>query len=173
MFSKVFLIGMMGAGKSSVGKKLSEMIDCDYIDMDTIINSSNLINNYSIEEFRKLEKHEISKIDLINKNIIISTGGGVVIESENRKIIKKYYSIYLEASIENLIYRVSKDSLYRPLIQSYKDSEVDKDIFKKIFTKRKLKYSTLADIIINTDNKKIDYISQIIKDHLIKNEIIN
>lgn len=173
MISKIFLIGMMGAGKTSVGKKISKMINYEHIDIDTRINSEDIITNNSIEEFRKLEKKEILKIKSLKKNLIISTGGGIILKSENRKIIKKYYSIYLEASIENLISRISKDNSYRPLIQSSRNSKVDKDIFKKLFIKRKVKYHSVADIIFNTDNIDIDCISKKIKEHLIKNEIIS
>ena len=173
MITKFFLIGMMGAGKSSIGLKLSQIIKMPFLDIDNLIDSSNYIINNTIEKFRELEEREISKIDLIDDNLIISIGGGAISSSLNRKIIKKYYCIYLKTSLNILINRVSNQDASRPLIQSKKNGNIDIDLFEDLFNSREKIYSNLANFIIKTDNKSVDEISQLIKNQVIKNEIIN
>mgnify|MGYP006151790797 CR=1 FL=1 len=170
---KFFLIGMMGAGKSSIGLKLSQITKIPFLDIDNLIDSSNYIINNSIKKFRELEERKISKIDLIDDNLIISVGGGAILSPLNRKIIKKYYCIYLKTSLNILINRVSNQDVFRPLIQSKKNGNIDMHTFEDLFNSREKLYSNLANFIIKTDNKSVDELSQLIKNQLIKNEIIN
>ena len=82
-YRKVFLIGMMATGKSTIGKILSNDINFKYIDTDTEIGASTFINDNSITQFRNKENEEIQRIEHLNNNYIISTGGGVIDKQEN------------------------------------------------------------------------------------------
>ena len=173
MNTKIFLIGMMGSGKSSIGLQLSRISKIPLLDIDDLIDSSNYIINNTIQKFREVEEDKISKIDSMDDNLIISIGGGAILSSLNRKIIKKYYCIYLETSIEILIKRISNQDVFRPLIQSKKNGNINMNTFKDLFNSRENLYNNLANFIIKTDNKSIDELSELIKNQLIKNEIIN
>ena len=173
MNTKIFLIGMMGSGKSSIGLQLSRISKIPLLDIDDLIDSSNYIINNTIQKFREVEEDKISKIDSMDDNLIISIGGGAISSPLNRKIIKKYYCIYLETSIEILINRISNQDAFRPLIQSKKNGNINMNTFKDLFNSRENLYNNLANFIIKTDNKSIDELSQLIKNQLIKNEIIN
>ena len=173
MNKKVFLIGMMGAGKTSIGLALSKIVEMSFLDVDQLIDSDNFILKNGIEKFRKIEEKEILKIDNFNKDLIVSIGGGAILSSLNQEIIKKNYCVYLEASIRTLIDRVSKQDVFRPLIQSKRNGQVNIDTFTDLFNDRVKIYHDIADLVINTNNQTIADSAQIIKERLIKNEIIN
>ena len=97
MKKKVFLVGMMGAGKTSIGLELSKIIEMPFLDVDHLIDSGDYILKNGIEEFRNIEEKEILKIDNLNQDLIISVGGGAILSSLNKEIMKKNYCIYLEA----------------------------------------------------------------------------
>ena len=171
--NKFFLIGMMGSGKTSVGLKLSQIIKYSYIDIDSIIDSSNYIIKKSIDSFRVKEEIEFSKINRSKDNIVVSIGGGAILSSYNKKIIKKYHCIYLNTSLDILINRVSNDGEFRPLIQAKKNDCININIFKNLYNEREAIYSKLADYIVCTNDKNIEEVSTNIKNYLIKNEFIN
>ena len=173
MNKKVFLIGMMGAGKTSIGLALSKIVGMSFLDVDHLIGSDNYILKNGIEEFRNIEEKELLKIDSLNKDLIISVGGGAILSSLNKEIMKKNYCIYLEASMHILIDRVSNQDTFRPLIQSQRNGHINIDVFTKLFNDRVQIYYDIADLVINTNNHTIVDSAQIIKEKLIKNEIIN
>ena len=94
MIEKVFIIGMMGVGKSSVGFKLSNESDIKFIDIDDRLNIKSITNNNSDYEFRQQEYEEILKCSKLNEKLIISTGGGCVVNENSRSIIKNFFCIY-------------------------------------------------------------------------------
>ena len=173
MKKKVFLVGMMGAGKTSIGLELSKIIEMPFLDVDHLIDSGDYILKNGIEEFRNIEEKEILKIDNLNQDLIISVGGGAILSSLNKEIMKKNYCIYLEASMYVLIDRVSNQDVFRPLIQSKRNGRINIDVFSDLFNDRDQIYHDISDLVINTDNQSIVGVSNIIKEKLIKNEIIN
>ncbi len=173
MKKKVFLVGMMGAGKTSIGLELSKIIEMPFLDVDHLIDSGDYILKNGIEEFRNIEEKEILKIDNLNQDLIISVGGGAILSSLNKEIMKKNYCIYLEASMHVLIDRVSNQDVFRPLIQSKRNGRINIDVFSDLFNDRDQIYHDISDLVINTNNQSIVGVSNIIKEKLIKNEIIN
>jgi len=113
--------GMMGSGKSLIGKKFAKIIDFNFIDTDSFIEkkTGKSINQIFSESgeifFRELEENYISKI-LQKKNYVFSLGGGVMNNVNLRNIIKKNsYNIYLEVEI-NILSKRLEYSKNRPLI---------------------------------------------------------
>jgi shikimate kinase len=165
---KIFLIGMMGCGKSVIGKKLSELINIPCFDIDSIIESNenmsiNDIFSYRGEDyFRKIEGIRLKSI---NNNAVVSCGGGIIIDPLNRKYLKKNgLTIYLKTSLSTLELRL-KGQDNRPLI----DTKNIVGSLSEIYDYRKKFYEDSSDLIIETDNKSIDNICTIILDQL-KNE---
>lgn len=152
--NNIILVGMMGAGKTTVGKELLNVLkDYTLIDMDFEIENrekmkiSEIFEKYGEKHFRELETNLLKELRQ-NKNQIISTGGGVFEKEENRNILKETGTVfYLKASPEKLFDRI-KSQTHRPLLQQ--GFGVEK--VKSILDTREANYSK-ADIIINTENE--------------------
>ena len=152
--NNIILLGMMGAGKSFIGKALIEycptytLIDTDIlIEHNSKMKISEIFENFSEKYFRDLETKTITEL-CKNNNQIISLGGGTFERDVNRKILKDCgFTIYLKASAEVLFDRI-KNETHRPLLKQ--GFGVDK--IKEILNKRICNYEQ-ADIIIDTENK--------------------
>ncbi len=152
----IVLIGMPTCGKSTIGKFLSEDIDREFIDTDSIIEekekmkTGDYINKYGENEFRNLEEKVIREVSE-KKGVIISTGGGVILREENVINLKKNgYLFFINKSIEKL--EASPD---RPLTKT-----IDK--LKQIYEERLPIYKKSANYIID-GNKEIKDIANSIK----------
>ncbi|WP_296645068.1 shikimate kinase [Romboutsia sp. 13368] len=163
---RVILIGFMGVGKTSVGKKLAKNLNIDFIDTDCEIEKTtnktitSIFEEYGEKHFRKLENNVLKNLVQSNDKII-STGGGIIVSKENCEILKKEEKvIFLDASTETIIQHLSKEVCKRPLL---KDS---KNLYKKIddlMSTRYEKYKEVCDITIDVNGKNIDeVVSQIL-----------
>jgi len=161
MKSNIALIGMMGSGKTTVGKVLSKLLpDFKYIDVDEEIEKSSgkkiseIFLKFGEAHFRILESEKIEKI-LKNKKQIISAGGGLFEKEENRKLLLENATvIYLETSSQEIFSRI-KNEFHRPLLK--KNFSVER--INEILSKRDVNYRK-ADIIIKTDNKNPERIAK-------------
>jgi len=144
---------MMGSGKSIIGKQFAKLINFNFIDTDSLIEekTGKSINEIFLKSgeahFRKLEENIIGNI-LNKKNYVFSLGGGVMINKNLRKIIKKNsFNIYLEVDIDILSNRLVK-SKNRPLINN-------QNIKKKLFELRnkREKFYKKANLIVNNEKK--------------------
>ena len=144
------LVGLMGAGKSSVGKKLSDFLNVGFIDADQEIENAAGMNIVEIFEkfgeqyFRDGEKKVISRL-ILQRPQVLSTGGGAFISKEIREIIKIHgYSIWLQADLETLWSRVSVKGS-RPLL----NKKYPKKELKKLIIERNPIYN-IADITVES-----------------------
>ena len=153
----IILVGPMGSGKTTVGRKLSESLKKDFYDSDhEIINRTGVSIDHIFEiegesGFRERET-EILKNLCSMQNIIIATGGGVVLSLENRDLMKvSAMVIYLSSSIEQILRRTSK-SKTRPLLERSKDR---RKTISDIIEAREGFYQDVASVTINTNGKKL------------------
>ncbi|WP_044747838.1 shikimate kinase [Bacillus alveayuensis] len=164
----IFLTGFMGAGKTSVGRQLAERLGVSVVDTDELIEQKvgKSINEIFAEEgeavFRKYERELLQTLPL--ENIVITTGGGMVIQKENRDWMKKHgIVIYLHCEPEEILRRLASDET-RPLLQQRNKQEQ----IKRLLTER-LPYYEEAHFMINTTNKTIaeivDEIVTMLKQH--------
>ncbi len=152
MISHIFIIGMMGSGKSTIAPLLSKELKIPFTDTDkdleNILNLDikKIFNQLSEEKFRELESAYF--LEHIKKSsTIYATGGGIVMIKKNRHILKSTgNTIYLNASIETLNNRLVNDQKKRPLFNN-------KNSLKVILNERKRYYNDCADITINIDEK--------------------
>tara|TARA_X000000368_G_scaffold262528_1_gene207824 strand:+ start:2664 stop:3179 length:516 start_codon:yes stop_codon:yes gene_type:complete len=157
------LTGMMGSGKSTIGKHLSEQLKMHYADIDDIIEKKLSISISEIFEkkgedfFRKIETEESIKI-IEKSNYIIALGGGAFMNNKIREVIKKNsVSVWLDLDI-NLIYKRTNDIKKRPLLKNMSLEDLN-----SLNKKREPIYS-LADIKINCNSKnKNEIVNEIIK----------
>ena len=144
----------MGSGKTSAAKRLSAKLNKEFIDTDLeISNITGVDINYIFDiegeaGFRKREE-AILKECVLKNNMVLSTGGGIVLSGGNRRLLKTHgVVIYLETSIDSQESRTSLTN-NRPLLQN---TEHKKTLQELMLTRGPL-YEEIADIIINTDNK--------------------
>ena len=161
-----YLIGMMGSGKSTVGKLLAKKLETAFLDLDHYIEVKNnkSINDIFKEKgenyFRQLETNALSEIK--GSKIVVACGGGIILNHENRKKISSNGKVvFLKASISSLIKRLlsNKD---RPLLN---DKNIGNELIK-IWNERKNYYNETAEITINTDGYTPENISSLIIENL-------
>ena len=142
MVKNLTLTGMMGVGKSSIGKNLAKKLNYNFVDIDKIIEKKegspiNLIfKNKSESYFRKIE-NDITLSELKKKNSVISLGGGAFLNNSIRKVVKQLStSFWLDVPVEELVRRLKK-SAQRPLLLNKNLNET----VKKIYYERKKVYN--------------------------------
>jgi len=155
----IFLIGPMGAGKTTIGRQLAKKLSSQFYDSDYEIEQRTgadipLIFELEGEEgFRKRETQVLAELVLLN-NIILSTGGGSVLSPVNRKALEDNGTIiYLKSTAEKLFKRTAEDKR-RPLLQA----EDRLGQIKKILSEREPYYLSMADEIIDTHDLGIKQI---------------
>ena len=142
MEKNLTLTGMMGVGKTTIGKRLAKKLSYDFVDIDKIIEKqeresiSSIFRNKGEDYFRKIEK-QLTIMELKKNNSVISLGGGAFLNSTIRQYSKKHsISFWLDVPIETLLKRLKK-SKNRPVLGKDKaDSSI-----KKIYFKRKKFYN--------------------------------
>ena len=148
----IALIGMMGSGKSTIGRLLAEKLNLKFIDTDEeIIKLSNcsinkIFETQGEEAFRTIETIVLSKALKLD-NQIIATGGGIIKKEENRSLLKEATTIYLKTD-KNAIFERVKNDTSRPLL----NAENLSNTIEKILSEREYLYEQ-SKITVNTTNK--------------------
>jgi len=155
----IFLVGPMGAGKSTTGRQLAKTLSKQFVDSDREIEVSTgadipLIFELEGEEgFRKRESAMLEKLTEQN-NIVLATGGGAVLSKENRGILmSRGFVIYLNAPVEYLVQRTARDR-NRPLLET----ENPEERLIELMTERGPLYNQLADLVVSTDSRSARYV---------------
>ncbi|WP_428241376.1 shikimate kinase AroK [Gynuella sp.] len=150
----IYLIGPMGAGKSTIGRLLSEEFNLPFIDSDKIIEEragADIPWIFDLEGEEGFRRRELSVIEDLTQleSVILATGGGAILKEENRRNLRsRGVVIYLKASVRQQIERTEKDR-NRPLLQTDNREEV----LRKLVTARSPLYDETADIVVDTDHK--------------------
>ena len=158
----LILCGMMGAGKTTIGIKIAEITGRRWYDTDGVIvdkhgKISDIFEYYGEAHFRKLETQVIKELSEMD-NLIISTGGGLVLKSENNVLLKKNGKIvFLRASHETLAQRLHVDGT-RPLLQT--STESIRDRLSRLMKERMPVYEHVADYTVDVDGKTPEQIAQ-------------
>ena len=161
----IFLIGFMGAGKSTISAALQEIFAMEVVEMDQIIAKRNgmsiseIFETYGEPYFRNEETQLLVDIQS-KKNVIVSCGGGVPMREVNVEAMRKSGKIVLlKAKPETILNRV-KESHDRPLLENNKNV----DFIANLMEQRRAKYEAAADIVIETDGKSaVEICEEIIK----------
>ena len=150
---RVFLIGPMGAGKTTIGKYLAQRLNLDFADTDSEIEKRTgadipwIFDVEGEEGFRNREQQVVEEMTLWD-NVLLATGGGVVVRPENRRVLAaRGFVIYLHASVEEQVRRTHRDRR-RPLLQKGDPEEV----LRALMIQRDEHYREIADHVINTDD---------------------
>ena len=160
----IYLIGMMGSGKSTVGKTLSEKMHKPFIDLDSEIekgtgkNISEIFDTDGEEQFRKMETKQLKQYS----ESIVACGGGIVLKDENREFINENgIAILLLATMGELTQRLS-NSGNRPLLADDNTEEA----LTKLWMERQIDYLETANFTIETDGKNPEELTEEILLHI-------
>jgi shikimate kinase len=149
----IVLIGFMGAGKTTVSKELSTALNARSVDMDDILveRIGQPISEYFEEHGEaSFREHETKLLkEALNEETVIATGGGVILQKENQKVLADKLVVYLKADANVLIKRIREDKVnIRPLAKKNDDGDL-----KRLFFSREKLYEKLAKITVDTSEK--------------------
>ena len=119
----LYLVGMMGSGKTSTGRPLAERLGYGFVDADAVIEQAagcsipDIFNRDGEAGFRKLESQVLSAISQ-RHSLVVATGGGVVTQPENWGLLHSGIVIWLDVVPDQLLQRLNADSTVRPLLQT-------------------------------------------------------
>lgn len=155
----IFLVGPMGAGKSTVGRQLSRALKKQFIDSDKAIEertgaSISLIFDLEGEEgFRRREQAVIEELTALD-DIVLATGGGAVLAEVNRSnLMSRGFVVYLSAPVDLLIERTARDRL-RPLLRT--DDPATR--VAELLAERDPIYRQVADAVVHTDRRSARHV---------------
>lgn len=150
----IYLVGMMGSGKSASGRILARLMNLRYLETDQFIVKASgrtipdIFQSLGEEEFRRIESEVLDEVSSW-KDTVVSTGGGIVTRPRHIALMKETgIMVYLKAKPEALWNRISEEKSHRPLLQV-------KDPFRRIqdlLEERKSLYEK-SDVTIETDTK--------------------
>ncbi len=153
----IFLIGPMGAGKTTIGRQLARELKMPFYDSDRVIEEhtgANIPLIFDLEGEEGFRKREQATIDELTQmqNIILATGGGAVLREENRRhLAERGTTFYLYSDLDSLLERTHKDK-NRPLLHGEESPEA---VLKRLMDERDSLYRQTADHIIDTGNSSI------------------
>jgi shikimate kinase len=152
--TNLFLVGPMGAGKSTIGRLLASELDFPFRDSDRVIEERTgadipwIFDMEGEEGFRDRETAVLSEL-AAESNAVIATGGGIILRPQNREIMQASgFVCYLTASIDQLVERTSRDKK-RPLLQV----ENPRQKIIDLLALRDPLYQLAADFVVNTDRR--------------------
>lgn len=164
LLPSIYLVGPMGAGKTTIGKLLAkqlgrQFVDCDwYIAEQTGADIPWIFEKEGEAGFRDRETRALVELTQL-PNIVMATGGGAVGRSQNRELLKNGLVVYLNANVETQLARTKKDK-NRPLLQASNPRLILENLYKI----RDPLYKEVADIVIQTGRA---YPKQMINDLLV------
>lgn len=167
----IVLIGLMGAGKTTVGKRLAKKLGRPFLDTDHEIESrcgttiSTIFDLEGEEGFRRREARAIAEAMALDGHVI-TTGGGAVLLAENREALKKGFVIYLDADPEQLWMRLKSDS-HRPLLANSADPRAT---LMGLHRQRDPLYREIANLIVPTTRASVTVVMRAIEQGLENSE---
>lgn len=163
----------MGAGKTTVGRRLAKSLGMVFHDSDREIEKrtgADISLIFDIEGeagFRKREKNAINDLSAMD-NLVLATGGGAIIDKENRnKLSSRGMVVYLQASVDSLYKRTSKDQK-RPLLQT----QDPKAKLQELLEYREPLYLEVADMVVNTDESSVSKIVKEIQEQFARSQAV-
>lgn len=153
--NNIVLIGFMGCGKSTVGRKLANALSYEFSDTDAMIEDAygKTISKMFAEDgeayFREAETELLKKLSSEAEGLVLATGGGMPMREENRTLLREIGTVvFLEAKIETILERLQNDT-GRPLA----DGEDREKRLRPLYEKRLPVYREAADCILDTEGK--------------------
>ncbi|WP_413457964.1 bifunctional shikimate kinase/3-dehydroquinate synthase AroKB [Herbaspirillum huttiense] len=167
MTGSIFLVGLMGAGKTTIGRALAKKLNKRFVDSDHEIEARTgatipvIFEIEGEENFRRREAEVIREL-AAQPDIVLATGGGAVLRAENRENLKKGGTVvYLRASINQILQRTGRDK-NRPLLQTADPRRKLEELSRQ----RDPLYREVADFVVETNRPNVQFLVQTIISHL-------
>jgi shikimate kinase len=147
----IVLVGPMGVGKSTVGRKLAKMLGLKFIDTDSVFveehgRISDFFEQHGEPRFRELEEEALAK-SLVSP-AVVATGGGVILSQKNRAALESVTVVYLSTDGKHIASRLKSGA--RPLLKNGVED------WRRIYDSRKHLYEQVADLEINTSGHPLN-----------------
>jgi shikimate kinase len=157
----IFLVGPMGSGKTAVGRHLARLFRFSFYDSDADIEAKTGVDISFIFEkegetgFRVREKESIDRLTQL-QSIVLATGGGAVIDAENRRYLAdRGVVVYLETSIDQQLER-TRHGRHRPLLN---DIDPEQKLVE-LMQRRAILYAEIADFTVSTDGRRVQLLAE-------------
>ena len=167
----IFLIGFMGSGKTTVGKKLANRLQYAFIDLDQFIQEKEgrtveeLFDNEGEAFFRTLESKYLRSLPTGPSGLVVATGGGLPCHDKNMAYMNQNgLTLYLQLKPGQLYHRLKHAKYRRPLLKEKNDEEVMRYIKQKL--EERTPYYDQAQLTYNASNLKIPELIERIKEFL-------
>jgi shikimate kinase len=161
----IYLIGLMGAGKTTIGRQLAKALQLPFYDSDKAIEEQTGVDISTIFEyegekgFRDREQNMIEELTAID-GIVLATGGGAILSEENRNALKENgFVVYLQCSVDKILQRTKRDN-QRPLL----NTDNPRERIETLFAEREGYYLSCADFKIETSSMQSKTVVQNILD---------
>jgi len=161
----IYLIGLMGAGKTTIGRQLAKALQLPFYDSDKAIEEQTGVDIPTIFEyegekgFRDREQSMIEELTKID-GIVLATGGGSILREQNRKALKENgFIVYLQCSVDKILQRTKRDN-QRPLL----NTDSPRERIETLFKEREAFYLSSADYKIETSTMQSKAVVQSILD---------
>ncbi len=160
----IFLIGMMGTGKTTVGKLLAQQLNYRFFDTDVLIERvtqqpiNKIFATTGEENFRHIESQVLAEVSACTKSVI-ATGGGVILKPKNWSYLRHGLIIWLDAPVELLVQRLAQDKT-RPLLQ---ETDLTKKLYSLLEERKSLYAQGDLQILINKNDTPGVVVSNILE----------
>jgi len=167
MPGSLFLVGPMGAGKTTIGRRLARLLDRSFYDTDREIEDRTGVDIpliFELEGERGFRKREHAVIDdlTLRPDVVLATGGGAVLDPDNgRHLATRGFVVYLQTSVTSQLSRTRRDR-NRPLLQT----EDPRTRLEELMRDREPLYLEVSDLVVNTDNRTAKDVAQYIVDSI-------
>ncbi|WP_305909230.1 shikimate kinase AroK [Methylomarinum sp. Ch1-1] len=147
----IYLVGLMGAGKTTIGRQLAKALGLHFYDSDKAIEDSTGVNIPTIFEYEGEEGFRLREMAVIEQltrleGIVLATGGGAIIREQNRIALQQYgFVVYLQCSVDKILHRTRRDN-QRPLL----NTDNPRARLETLYAEREPLYLSCADYKIDT-----------------------
>ena len=169
MIHRIFLTGMPGSGKTTIGRQLSKETGIPFYDLDEIIVSTSgksineIFNDLGEDGFRQIESKCLNEFIASHSNYILATGGGTPCFFNNIKVINSSgTSIYLKISVKELFNRLKRKIAHRPLLKDKSEQQLLDEIQDKL--KARDNFYKLSTYTVEGDSINIQHIMPLLKE---------
>jgi 3-dehydroquinate synthase len=162
--SNIVLVGFMASGKTAVGRELADRTGRTLIDVDDVAlaDGASITDIFAAEGeagFRKRERKAVAAVAK-RKDVVISTGGGSVLDPQNVKALKRSgVLVYLEATPDEIVRRLAKDGRKRPLLQASRGPALKRRV-SELLAQRRPVYEAVSDHVVSAEGRKPDEIAE-------------